>query len=99
MQEIIQRMLGKPISWIFVIGVSVLGSFGVYVGRFMRWNSWDVWHRPIDLLLDIFEQLSHPLANKDTYIFTLIFSLLFLFIYTTVTLLGNLATDRSKNIQ
>lgn len=95
-QEIIRRMLGQPISWVFVIFVSVLGSFGVYVGRFMRWNSWDIWHRPLALLLDIVEQLSHPLANKDTYIFTIIFSLLFLFIYTTVTLVGNLASERQK---
>ncbi len=96
MQEIITRMLGKSASWLFVIVVSVLGSFGVYVGRFMRWNSWDVWHRPMALLLDIWDQLRHPMANKDTFIFTIIFSTLFLFIYITVTLVGNFAVERQR---
>jgi uncharacterized membrane protein len=96
MQEIILRMLGKNVSWIFVISVTVLSSFGVYVGRFMRWNSWDAWHHPIPLLLDIWQQFRHPLANKDTFIFTTIFSMLFLFIYVTVTLVGNLTGERQQ---
>ena len=96
MQEIIMGMLGKTVSWLFVIAVTVASSFGVYVGRFMRWNSWDAWDRPIPLLLDIWEKFRHPLTNKDAFIFTIIFSLLFLFIYTTVTLVGNLAAERQK---
>lgn len=96
MQEIIIRMLGKTASWAFVIVVSVLSSFGVYVGRFMRWNSWDIWHRPLALIQDIWDQLRHPLANKDTFVFTIIFSMLFLFIYITVTLVGNFAVERQK---
>lgn len=96
MQEIITRMLGKSVSWLFVIAVTVLSSFGVYVGRFMRWNSWDAWHHPIPLMMDIWDQIRHPLANKDTFIFTIIFSMLFLFVYVTVTLVGNLTGERPK---
>jgi len=96
MQEIIARMLGKPISWLFVIAVTCLSSFGVYVGRFMRWNSWDTWDHPVALIFDIWDQIRHPLANKDTFIFTLIFSLLILFIYVTVVLVGNLTVERQK---
>ena len=96
MQEIILGMLGKVVSWLFVVAVTGISSFGVYVGRFMRWNSWDAWNRPIPLLLDIWGQLRHPLANKDTYIFTIIFSMLFLFIYVTMSLVGNLAAERQK---
>lgn len=96
MQEIVTRMLGKTASWLFVILVSGLTSFGVYVGRFMRWNSWDAWHRPVPLMLDIWEQIRHPLANKDTFVFTIIFSLLLLFIYLAVMLLGNLTMERQK---
>lgn len=96
MQEIITRMLGKPIGWLFVLVVTVMSSFGVYIGRFMRWNSWDIWHRPTSLMLDIFNELRHPLANKETYAFTIIFAMLFLFIYMTVRLVGNFAADRQK---
>lgn len=96
MQELITRMVGKPLGWLFVMVVTVMGSFGVYVGRFMRWNSWDVWHRPVSLFMDIFNELRHPLANKETYAFTIIFSMLFLFIYVTVNLVGHMAAERQK---
>jgi uncharacterized membrane protein len=96
MQGIIARMLGKTVSWVFVIAVTGLSSFGVYVGRFLRWNSWDTWKNPLPLALDIWEQIRHPLANKDTFLFTSIFSLLFLFIYITMVLVGNMAIERQK---
>ena len=96
MQDIIARMLGKTVSWFFVLGVTVQVGFGVYVGRFMRWNSWDTWNRPTALLLDIWEQVRHPLANKETFIFTIIFSALFLFVYLTMRLVGNLAPQHRE---
>ena len=94
MQEIVARMFGKVTSWLFVIGVTTLSSFGVYVGRFLRWNSWDAWKNPLPLALDIWDQVRHPLANKDAFIFTIIFTLLFLFIYVTLVLVGNLTVER-----
>jgi len=96
MQEIVTRSMGKTAGWLFVILVSGLTGFGVYVGRFMRWNSWDIWHQPLPLLQDIWNQLRHPLANKDTFVFTIIFSLLLLFIYLAMMLLGNLKAERQK---
>jgi uncharacterized membrane protein len=46
MQTIWQRATGAFVSWLGVIGALALASFGVYLGRFLRFNSWDALVRP-----------------------------------------------------
>jgi uncharacterized membrane protein len=46
MQSVVARMFGRVASWLFVAGAAGLSSLGVYLGRFMRFNSWDVFLRP-----------------------------------------------------
>ena len=41
----------------------LLCGFGMYVGRFLRYNSWDILNRPINLTADIFDSL----FSADTY--------------------------------
>jgi len=45
-----RRRGGLPArSWLGVAVALVLAAFGVYLGRYLRLNSWDVWH-PSSLL-------------------------------------------------
>ncbi|MEO6491066.1 MAG: DUF1361 domain-containing protein [Ferruginibacter sp.] len=61
-----------------------LGSFGVYLGRFQRWNSWDILHAPFSLALDIAGYIISPVDNIKTWaiiiILTALYSLLYFFI-------------------
>jgi uncharacterized membrane protein len=61
-----------------------LGSFGVYLGRFQRWNSWDVLHNPLALASDIAGKIINPVDHYKvwaiTVLFTAIYSLLYYFI-------------------
>lgn len=63
------RALGRARSAAIVAGVLFLTGFGVYLGRFHRWNSWDVIARPGALLEDAAGALATPRA--------LVFSALF----------------------
>ena len=49
MQEIVSARCGRFVGWVFVTTMFALSSLGVYMGRFLRWNSWDVLRDPLDL--------------------------------------------------
>lgn len=53
-----------------------LGSFGVYVGRYLRWNSWDLVANPFPLMIDIKERIAHPIYHTGTWGMTLLLGFL-----------------------
>ncbi len=67
-QSLVRISFGVITSWIFVIVVLILSSFGIYIGRFVRWNSWDVLMRPGFILKEIFIMLTDP--SKLYHIFS-----------------------------
>lgn len=97
MQEVVSASLGRAASWVFVGCVSVLGAFGVYLGRFLRWNTWDLWHRPRALVSDIANQVLDPPAGEHPLGYTALFASLFLFIYVTVWLISRLGDPRATS--
>jgi len=88
MQEIVTKTFNRTTGWFFAIGVTILSSVGVYLGRFLRWNSWDILQDPVPIARDMYGIVSHPFSNIGTYGFTILFTLLFLFIYLTIHLFG-----------
>lgn len=70
----------KAIAWLVPL-IIVLASFGVYLGRFDRWNSWDVVHNPLELVSDIVDYIADPVENLHTWGTTAIFSAFFYLMY------------------
>ncbi len=101
MQEIVTRTFGRTTGWLFTIGVTVLSSIGIFLGRFYRWNSWDLLGDPIPIAHDIWGWFRHPFANLRVYGFTLLFTLLFLFVYLAIHAFGRVMQERypQKNVK
>lgn len=74
MQAIVFRMFGRLASWIFIAAVAGLSSFGIYLGRFLRFNSWDVLFQPVKLYHGIGQSLSEPLSNSAPRGFMVLFA-------------------------
>lgn len=71
-------------SWVFALAAIVLGSFGVYLGRYIRVNSWDVQH-PLGLLRKI---ASHFRTRENLVtgsLFIASYSVFFFLLYALVT--------------
>lgn len=87
-QDIVTRTFNRLVGWLFTIGVIILSSLGIYLGRFLRWNSWDLLKDPLPIARDVAGMVRHPLANMPTYVFTILFTLLILFIYIAIHLMA-----------
>ena len=57
-QMILRRAFGSAVAWLGVLGALGLASVGVYVGRFIRFNSWDALLHPVRVADVLQEQLS-----------------------------------------
>lgn len=97
MQSIVQRRLGAITGWAFVLLASVLSGFGIYLGRYLRYNSWDILTNPITLFYDILNRVLHPLAHPRTYGVTVLFSAFLVLGYVTVRQLGQMSSNTNKD--
>lgn len=93
MQDIVRRATTPLMSWLFAFGVLTLGGFGIYLGRFLRWNSWDVFFAPTQILGALADGLRHPLAHFQTIVFSLIFAVFFATTYLMLVSLMHLQRE------
>jgi uncharacterized membrane protein len=74
-QGIVARNYGSAWGWIFAVVTLVLSGFAIYLGRFLRWNSWDVLIDPARVF-GIIGSLLHPWANGQLLAVTFIFGVI-----------------------
>jgi uncharacterized membrane protein len=79
MQDIVLRMFGRVSGWLFVFIISGLSSFGIYIGRFVRLNSWDILQKPTETAIEILGLVIDPSMRLAA--FTVLYTFFFLFVY------------------
>jgi uncharacterized membrane protein len=93
MQRLVARRYGWPGGWLFVSIVTALSGFGIYAGRFLRWNSWDVVFSPVDLLIDagywLFSIPSSPRVVIIPVLFGTLLFIAYLMLYALTHLRAN----------
>lgn len=92
MQTIVMERFGRFVSWLFVVAAMGLAGYGIYLGRFLRWNSWDVITNPFGLAADILTMLRYPIQHIESYFISAVFAAIFLLGYIVVMSLGSLQT-------
>jgi uncharacterized membrane protein len=81
LHEMVRDRAGALVGWVFVLTVATLSGFGVYLGRFLRFNSWDVLTEPLRVARAIAVRVLDPLSYPRTYGVTLMFAALLLACY------------------
>lgn len=73
-------------AWVkpLIIACLFLGSFGVYLGRFLRWNSWDIVTHPLNLFAQISTTILLPFDHHRGWGVTGVLSCLFCLLYFTI---------------
>jgi uncharacterized membrane protein len=80
-QMLITRHFNAWLAWTVSLCSLTLGGFGIYLGRYLRWNTWDVVMSPQDLIADITDRVINPFAHPQTFGVTIIFSMFLIFGY------------------
>jgi uncharacterized membrane protein len=86
-QGVVVHYLGVIGSWVFVVWALLLSSYGIYVGRFLRWNSWDLFVSPFSLARD----MAGSLFELRTIVVTLSLAILLTTTYAVVVALPRLS--------
>ena len=86
-QQLATRWLGQLAGWVLVLLTLTATGFGIYLGRFGRWNSWDVLIDPLGLIKQVLVYALNPLDYPRTVGVTLLFGGFLFVAYLTVTLL------------
>ncbi|MBI3174883.1 MAG: DUF1361 domain-containing protein [Chloroflexi bacterium] len=96
MHEILQRTFNRTVGWGFVFLVSGLSSFGVYLGRFVRFNSWDILQDPSEVAVTVLGLVIDPSLRMVA--FTALFAVFYLFVYLTLYSFGHLLQEKENPV-
>ena len=89
-QEVVKKRWNKGLANIFIFISLFLAGFGVYLGRFLRWNSWDILTNPQGLVIDILDRLVHPFQHSATWGMTLVMASFLFIAYVSICHFGYL---------
>ena len=81
MQTVVRQWRGTVAGWIFAVVAIGLGSLGIYLGRFLRLNSWDALEHPSVLPRILHAVARDPFAYQEAIAVTLVFTLALSFAY------------------
>jgi uncharacterized membrane protein len=96
-EQYLLQKFNKSRTTAILIACLFLCSFGIYIGRFLRWNSWDVLTNPLPLASEIGYRIIHPFENIRTWGVTLVLTLFFSVFYFVTRSLVPLTADKSTN--
>jgi uncharacterized membrane protein len=102
MQYLVKSYLGTLASWVFVSIALGMSGLGIYLGRFGRWNSWDLFIQPFDVVYDILERFANPFNNLRFFVFSLLFTAFLLVCYlmfASVSRLEELEHGASREVE
>lgn len=97
MQDIIVRTFSRTAGWLFVLVISALSSFGIYIGRFVRLNSWDILQNPAETAQEILGLVIDPSMRLAA--FTILYTIFFLFIFLLLYSFSHMLLEQSSRLE
>lgn len=95
-ESYLTRHWGKYPALLFVAISILFAGFGVYVGRFLRWNSWDLVYHPFAVLADSVQNLNEPMQGIRPAVFSIALSMILGCFYYFVRSVQN-ASERRED--
>ena len=80
-EKLISKRAGTVRRAVIIVSLIYVSCFGVYIGRFLRWNSWDLLLNLDDVFKDVVQLIGSPVSNIGTWIFTFLFGTMLTLLY------------------
>lgn len=86
-RELLKRLSASK-SYLLIEAILLLSGFAIYIGRDLRWNSWDVIANPGGLVLNVSDQITDPFGHPRAVNITLLFFILLSAMYLAIWVVG-----------
>lgn len=90
------RRLRPHRAHLLIAGILLACSFAIYLGRYLRWNSWDVLLHPFGILFDVSDRIINPAAHPQTFLTTFSFFMLLTGMYYVIYEVARLLVGSKK---
>jgi uncharacterized membrane protein len=84
MEKLFESNFNEKFDLLFIFSVMALNGFGIYIGRYLRFNSWDVVTNPFQLISDILYLFVHPIRSRFDWSMIVCYTILLTMIYFTI---------------
>ena len=81
MHGAMRSMFGRVAGWSLMVPAIMLSGFGIHIGRFSRFDSWDLVTQPVQAVRVISQSLSDPAALLFSTAFGFFIALTYLIFY------------------
>jgi uncharacterized membrane protein len=83
MEKLLEQQFNKRFGLLFLLPIMFLNGLGVYIGRYLRFNSWEILTNPFRLAADMVYLFIHPLRNRFDWSMIICYTVLLTLIYLT----------------
>lgn len=84
MEKIMQSLWGREHELLFLYPIMWLNALGVFIGRYLRFNSWDIVTNPFSLVVNIIDILIHPVVYKNAWGMIICYSVFMTLLYLMI---------------
>lgn len=99
MEKLLKAYFKASVASFLLLGIIFLNAFGIYLGRYMRFNSWDIISNPMGLIGEILTYVSSPFEHPRIWGITFTYGMLFFVGYCCIKLFQQtIQNEQSKSL-
>lgn len=80
----LRKKIVRPQMAVILSGAFLLCGFALYLGRELRWNTWDLISNPFGIIFNISDLIIHPGAHPQAFESTLLFFVFLSVLYAAI---------------
>jgi len=81
--ELLKRLRPSLVSKL-ILGIFILCSFAIYLGRYLAWNTWDIVINPFGIIFDVGNRIVKPASYPNTFTTTSLFAVVLIAMYYSI---------------